>query len=202
MNTNNNTNNTMSINNTIINTLYNKKGNGFVGIVYVADVRMNKRGNPLADHNVVKCVKTQFNFGIVYENAVANRASKEQGGGKVEFVAEKAKGYEWECYPYLLRAVKTNELQVRFYCKDGAKTEVVYFVDGHFATDSEIAIIKEFAQTSSWSVKQAEAGCTENQVRPRNIRLKNIIKLAMDGEVYVNTELISVAQTAKMEVGE
>lgn len=191
MNTNNNTNNT----------LYNKKVNGFVGIVYVADVRMNKRGNPLADHNVVKCVKTQFNFGIVYENAVANRASKEQGE-KVEFVAEKAKGYEWECYPYLLRAVKTNELQVRFYCKDGAKTEVVYFVDGHLATDGEIAIIKEFAQTSSWSVKQAEAGCTENQVKPRSIRLKNIIKLAMDGEVYVNTELISVAQTAKMEVGE
>ena len=150
---------------------------------------MNKRGNPLAEHNVFKCVKTQFNFGIVYENAVANRASKEQG-------------YEWECYPYLLRAVKTNELQVRFYCKDGAKTEVVYFVDGHLATDSEIAIIKEFSQTSSWSAKQADAGCTENQVKPRNIRLKNIIKLAMDNEVYVNSELISVSQTAKMEVGE
>lgn len=189
----------MSITNNIINTLYNKKGNGFVGIVYVADVRMNKRGNPLADHNVVKCVKTQFNFGIVYENAVANRASKEQGE-KVGFVAEKAKGYEWECYPYILRAVKTDELQVRFYCKDGAKSDVAYFVDGHIATDSEITIIKEFAQTSSWSVKQAEAGCTENQVKPRNIRLKNIIKLAMDGEVYVNTELISVAHTAKMEV--
>ena len=167
----------------------------------MAEVKMNKRGNPLAEHNVFKCVKTQFNFGIVYENAVANRASKEQGE-KVEFVAEKAKGYEWECYPYLLRAVKTNELQVRFYCKDGAKTEVVYFVDGHLATDSEIAIIKEFSQTSSWSAKQADAGCTENQVKPRNIRLKNIIKLAMDNEVYVNSELISVSQTAKMEVGE
>ena len=126
--------NTMSINNNIINALYNKKGNGFVGIVYMAEVKMNKRGNPLAEHNVVKCVKTQFSFGIVYENAVANRASKEQGE-KVEFVAEKAKGYEWECYPYLLRAVKTDELQVRFYCKDGAKTEAVYFVDGHLATD-------------------------------------------------------------------
>lgn len=193
--------NTMSINNNIINALYNKKGNGFVGIVYMAEVKMNKRGNPLAEHNVVKCVKTQFNFGIVYENAVANRASKEQGE-KVEFVAEKAKGYEWECYPYLLRAVKTNELQVRFYCKDGAKTEAVYFVDGHLATDGEIAIIKEFSPTSSWSAKQAEAGCTENQVKPRNVRLKNIIKLAMDGEVYVNTELISVAQTAKMEIGD
>ena len=200
MSNNTNTINAMSINDNIINALYNKKGNGFVGIVYVTEVRMNKRGNPLADHNVVKCVKTQFNFGIVYENAVATRASKEQGE-KVEFVAEKAKGYEWECYPYLLRAVKTNELQVRFYCKDGAKTEVVYFVDGHLATDSEIAIIKEFTPNSSWSAKQAEAGCTENQVKPRNIRLKNIIKLSMDGEVYVNNELISIVQTAKMEIG-
>lgn len=190
----------MEINQTILNALYNKKGNGFVGIVYMADVRMLKRGNPLADHNVVKCVKTQFNFGIVYENAVANRASKEQGT-KVEFVADKANGYEWECYPYLLRVVKTQELQVRFYCKQDAKTEVVYFVDGHVADDSEIAIIKEFAQTSSWSAKQADAGLTDNQVKPRNVRLKNIIKLAMDNEVYVNTELISVAQSAKMEIG-
>ena len=55
-----------TINENIINALYNKKGNGFVGIVYVADVRMNKTGNPLATHNVVKCVKTQFNFGIIY----------------------------------------------------------------------------------------------------------------------------------------
>lgn len=190
-----------TINENIINALYNKKGNGFVGIVYVADVRMNKTGNPLATHNVVKCVKTQFNFGLIYENAVANRASKEQGE-KVEFVADKAKGYDWECYPYLLRAVKTQELQVRMYCKQDAKVDSVYFVDGHLATDGEIAIIKEFAQTSSYSVKQAEAGLTENQVKPRNIRLKNIIKLSMDNEVYVNTNLISIAKTAKMEVGE
>lgn len=189
------------VNTEIVGALYAKKGCGIVAVTYFADVRMNKTGNPLADHDVVKLVNTEFNFGIIYENAVANRASKEQGE-KVAFVAEKAKGYEWEIYPYLLRAVKTDELQVRFYCKQGAKTEVVYFVDGHLATDSEIAIIKEFAQTSSWSVKQAEAGCTENQVKPRNVRLKNIIKLAMDGEVYVNTELISVAQTAKMELGE
>ena len=189
-----------TINENIINALYNKKGNGFVGIVYVADVRMNKTGNPLANHNVVKCVKTQFNFGIIYENAVANRASKEQGE-KVEFVADKAKGYEWECYPYLLRSIKSQELQVRFYCKQDAKVDSVYFVDGHIATDGEIAIIKEFSQTSSFSVKQAEAGLTENQVKPRNIRLKNIIKLSMDNEVYVNTDLISVAQTAKMEIG-
>ena len=189
-----------TINENIINALYNKKGNGFVGIVYVADVRMNKTGNPLANHNVVKCVKTQFNFGIIYENAVANSASKEQGE-KVEFVADKAKGYEWECYPYLLRSIKSQELQVRFYCKQDAKVDSVYFVDGHIATDGEIAIIKEFSQTSSFSVKQAEAGLTENQVKPRNIRLKNIIKLSMDNEVYVNTDLISVAQTAKMEIG-
>ena len=75
------------------------------------------------------------------------------------------------------------------------------FVDGHLATDSEIATIKAFSPTSSWSAKQAEAGCTENQVKPRNVRLKNIVKLSMDGEVYVNTELISVAQTAKIEIG-
>lgn len=199
----NNTNNTMMMNNTInteiVGSLYEKKGNGFVGITYMADVRMTKTNNPLNGHDVFKCVKTQFNFGIIYENAVANRASKEQGE-KVKFVAEKAKGYEWEIYPYLLRAVKTDELQVRFYCKDGAKAEVVYFVDGHIATDEEVSIIKQFAIVSNWSNKQAEVGCTENQVKPRNVRLKNIIRLSMDGETYVNKDLIKIAEESSIGV--
>ena len=179
----------------ILNALYNKKGSGFVGVVYFADVRMNKTGNPLVGHEVFKCVKTQFNFGIVYENAVSNRASKEQGE-KVEFVASKAKGYEWEIYPYLLRAEKTQELQVRFYCKQDAKTETYYFVDNRLATDTEVEIIKGFSQSGSYSVKQAEAGLTENQVKPRNIRLNNIIKLSMDGEVYINAKLLSNLKAA------
>ena len=187
------------VNTEIVGALYAKKGCGIVAVTYFADVRMNKKGNTLADHNVVKLVNTEFNFGIIYENAVANRASKEQGE-KVSFIAEKAKGYEWEIYPYLLRAVKTDELQVRFYCKQGAKTKTAYFVDGHIATAEEIAIIKQFEVVSNWSAKQAEAGCTENQVKPRNVRLKNIVRLTMDGETYVNESLVQVAEQAKAEM--
>lgn len=184
--------------NTINTAVFAKKGNGFVGITYVGIVRMKKTGNPLIGHDVTKITNANYAFGNSYANSVGNRATKEQGE-KVKYESEGLKGFEWIDYPYTMRNLKSGETYVRFYLKDGATPNTAYFVDGKPATKEQIDIINMFKEKSGgFCYKQAEAGCTENQVKPLNIKLANIVRLTMDGETYVNSELVAVTEKASI----
>ena len=179
--------------------IFSKKGNGFVGITYIGVVRMNKRGNPLIGHDVVKIVDANYAFGNSYANSVGNRASKGQGE-KVSYESEGLRGFEWVNYPYTMRNLNSGEIYIRFYMKAGAVPKTMYFVDGEPASKEQIKIIEEFkVKSSGFCYKQAEAGCIENQVKPLNIKLANIIRLTMGGETYINTELVSIGE--KVSVG-
>ena len=79
--------------NEIFNVLNNINGCKIVAIEYTADVRMNKRGNPLASFHVTKTVKMTAQFGYNYQNAVNNRAEK--NGNERDFVADSLPWGEW-----------------------------------------------------------------------------------------------------------
>lgn len=178
--------------------VFEKKGNGFVGITYIGIVRMKKTGNPLIGHDVVKIVNANYAFGNSYANSVSNRASKEQGE-KVKYESDGLRGFEWVNYPYILKSINSGELYVRFYMKAGATPTTAYFVDGEPATKEQIDIINIFKEKSGgFCHKQAEAGCIENQVKPLNIKLANIVCLTMDGETYVNPARIEVVEKASI----
>ena len=179
--------------NMIYNAIMGMKGNSIVSISYISNVRMNKGGrqcdNVLYGENVKKIVITQMQLGNIYENSVNNRSEKESGNR--DFVSGALKGKKWIKYPYLLTNMDESKVYVRFYKMRNVTDIVTYMVNGHFATEEEMAIINKYEIVSSgYSAKQAESGLTENQVIIKDIQIDNIIKLTMNEKVYKNEEKI------------
>lgn len=178
--------------NKIYNALNNVKGNTILGITYFSDVRMNKGGractNSLWGHKVVRVTTTEFQFGNIYENSVNNRSEKESGVRVFE--TEAPKGKVWVKFPYFLNNLDGSKTYVRFYKMRNIKGSSFVLVDGHLATEDEMAIIKEYEPKKTYvSQKQGEAGLTENQVEVRDINIDNIINIVVNGERVVNSEV-------------
>ena len=177
--------------NKIYNVLNGIKGNSIITIKYKSNVKMNKGGrsqsNSLYGRDVYRVVDTQLQFGNIYENSVNNRGAKEQGE-KINFETQPMKGFKWVKFPYFMESINSGELYVRFYkMKNSQVNKKEVFVDGHKASEDEMAIIKEYEiKHSFYSAKQADAGLTENQVECRNIKLDNIMEICISGEKIIS----------------
>lgn len=181
----------------IINFVNNFKGNAIVSIDYVSSIRMNKGGrsqsNTLYGHDVVRYNRTQLQIGNIYENSVNNRSEKECG--ERTFETEEMKGFKWVRFPYILTNTNETQLYVRFYKMKNAHKESYVVVDGHIANDDEMAVIKEYEVKSNYfSAKQAENGLTENQVKPFNIKVENILRLSVNGVEIVGEKMQEYAK--------
>ena len=163
----------------IFNKLNAIEGCKIVAIEYISDVKLLKRGNPLAATNVTKTVKMTAQFNYSYQNAVNNRL--ERAGAEADFVAESLPWGSWLVPNKFIE--KDGIIYVRFYSMKNGAASVSYFVNGEPASEAEIAIIKQFTPTSAtkMSNKQSEHGLTENQVRPFNIKIENIINVTYKG---------------------
>lgn len=161
----------------IFNKLNAIEGCKIVAIEYISDVKLLKRGNPLAAANVTKVVKMTAQFNYNYQNAVNNRL--ERAGAEDNFVAESLPWGSWLVPNKFIE--KDGIIYVRFYSMKNGVATVSYFVDGAPASEAEIAIIKQFTPTTKASAKQTEYGLTENQVRPFNIKIENIINVIYKG---------------------
>lgn len=178
--------------NRIYNALNGVKGNTILGITYFSKVRMNKGGreqsNSLYNENVVRVTTTEMQFGNIYENSVNNRSEKESGVRVFE--TEAPKGKVWVKFPYFLTSVDGSKTYVRFYKMRNIKGSSFVLVNGKFATDEQMAIIKEYeVKNNYFSQKQAESGLVENQVMVRDINIDNIINVVVNGERVVNSEV-------------
>ena len=163
--------------NTIFNALNTIKGCKIVAIEYSGEVKLLKRGNPLASANVTKITKITAQFGYSYENAVNNRLQR--AGAENDFTADSLPWGTW-LVPNKFIEYK-GSVYVRFYSMKNGQASVQYFVNGQPASEAEIAIIKQFTPVRKESAKQSEAGLTENQVRPFNVNLENILKVTCKG---------------------
>ena len=161
----------------IFNALSTIKGCKIVNIEYSGEVKLLKRANPLAAANVTKITKMTCQFGYCYEKAVNNRL--ERAGAEANFVA---KSLPWGSWLEPNRFIEyKGAIFVRFYSLKNGRASVRYYIDGKPASEAEIAIIKKFTPVRKESAKQSEAGLTENQVRPFNVRLENILKVTCEG---------------------
>lgn len=166
--------------NEIINKLENVKGCQFATLTYKSTVSGLKR--------ILGCEPTkictmgvQFNYS--YENAVNNRLEK--AGETPDFEAEPLPWGVWQT-PNKTIAHKGN-VYVRFYTYKNAPHTAQYFVNGLQAEGDTLQVIldKVKKDADKESARQANAGLTDNQVRPFAINADNIISITIDGNTYI-----------------
>ena len=173
--------------------LSNIKGATIMTITTLTAVKMNKRGNPLANENVTKLAIRNCQFGYSYANAVNNRIEK-QSGEESNFVAEPRKWGKWVEGMENKAAEHNGNYYGRFYLlNNNVSDKVSYFVNGIPATAEQVAIIKEFTLKSAESNRQAEAGLVENQVKPFEVNLDNILEIKVGGGVVYTKSVVAVA---------
>lgn len=142
---------------------------------------------------------TYYNGGAMiggnYTNQVKTQIVKVDGDVKA-WETESMRGTEWIQYPYIMQNIKNNEQKyLRITLRHNAPTpKVVYFLDGRMVTDKAIIEdIKSWLKPHYESTKQAEFGIAdENQVRPLNPKIENILYLYHDGQEIGKKEYLKV----------
>lgn len=129
---------------------------------------------------VVTNLPIQINYS--YENAVNNRLEKQ--GGKRTFKTDKMSWGKWVKGQKNKLKENNGELYLRVYLIQGKKGEKSYFVNGMPASAEQIATIKAYEMSKyAASGTQGAVGLNENQVKPKDIKLRNILELRVDGQV-------------------
>jgi hypothetical protein len=153
------------------------KGCQFANLTYVTDGGIPQK--VLGKGTIVtKLVRTDCQVNYSYQNAVNNRLAKQ--GNEQSFVAESLPWGEWETPNKLISHKGT--MYLRYYDVANADIQSVWFVNGRLATAEEFLKIMEYLQSKKkGSSRQAEAGLTENQVKPKVVKLESILRLAVNG---------------------
>lgn len=161
--------------------LIDVKGCQFAHVVLKTRVRVPKKLG-LGDVEKVFVGKVQLNYS--YENAVNNRLKKK--GLRDDFDALSLPWGEWEI-PNKIVSYHGKQY-MRYYlvnCVDDTKKpKVKFLVNGRDATDSEIEVIKPYAN-KSYSNRQAAKGLTENQVSARVVEFCNVLEVSVGGKKYI-----------------
>ena len=157
------------------------KGCQFGTIQYISEGGIPKK--VLGGAVVTKLVTAQMQIGYSYENAVNNRLEKQ--GNEGNFVAESLPWGSWLIPNKIITHKDT--LYLRYYDYKGASKESVWFVNGRVATAHEMELIVTYLRSKdTTSKKQAEHGLTENQVKPKVVKMHNIVLLSVGGHTYRN----------------
>lgn len=132
--------------------------------------------------NVVKVTKVTNARAYDYVSAIKRQLEKQ--GSENTFKGDKMLGYEW-LVPNILKASLKEGIRdedrmqfcITFKRNDKTSFESFYIVDGdHFATDSELAFIKEHLRPTYVSKKQTECGIDyENIIMVRNYKVSNVV---------------------------
>ena len=140
--------------------------------------------------NVVKVTKVTNARAYDYVSAIKRQLEKQ--GSENTFKGDKMLGYEW-LVPNILKAslkegiCDKDRMQFCITFKQNDKTsfESFYIVDGdHFATDSELAFIREYLKPTYVSKKQTECGIDyENIIMVRNYKVSNVVMCGKSNDI-------------------
>ena len=132
--------------------------------------------------DIVKVTKVTNARAYDYVSAIKRQLEKQ--GSENTFKGDKMLGYEW-LVPNILKAslkegiCDKDRMQfcITFKRNDKTSFESFYIVDGdHFATDSELAFIREYLKPTYVSKKQTECGIDyENIIMVRNYKVSNVV---------------------------
>lgn len=162
--------------------LANVKGCTIVTVTRVTTPKMTKTGNPYFSNLVEKLTTAQYNFNMSYTNSVNNRIEKctEEKG---DFQAEAPKGKTWVIPNKILMG--KDEHLIRFFEMKNTKPASTFFIDKQVATPEQVAIIKNFLPSKTYSAKQVEAGIElDEQVIPMDLKLSNIKQISINKTTY------------------
>jgi hypothetical protein len=147
--------------------------NGFASMT-IAKTDIVKKSCPLA--NVTEMVQySHIAIGTSYENAVNNR--NERINGSRDFVAESLPWGQWEIINKVI--VNKGNYYLRYYTDRKSNPTRTLFVNGRLATAAEVEIINAHrTKASGSSNRQAALNiAAEDQVKPRNAKFANILKI-------------------------
>ena len=140
--------------------------------------------------NVVKVTKVTNARAYDYVSAIKRQLEKQ--GSENTFKGDKMLGYEW-LVPNILKASLKEGIRdedrmqfcITFKRNDKTSFESFYIVDGdHFATDSELAFIKENLKPTYVSKKQTECGIDyENIIMVRNYKVSNVVMCGKSNDI-------------------
>ena len=159
---------------------------------FKAPIGTAKKWNELfkKEMNVVKV--TKVTNARAYDYVAAVKRQLEKQGSTKEFVGEKMLGYEWLVKNILKSSLKEGirdedrmQFCITFKKNDKTSFESYYIVDGdHFATDSELAFIKEHLRPKSVSKKQTECGIAEEDIiMVRNYKVSNVVMCGKSNDI-------------------
>lgn len=159
---------------------------------FKAPIGTAKKWNELfkKEMNVVKV--TKVTNARAYDYVAAVKRQLEKQGSTKEFVGEKMLGYEWLVKNILKSSLKEGirdedrmQFCITFKKNDKTSFESYYIVDGdHFATDNELAFIKEHLRPKSVSKKQTECGIAEEDIiMVRNYKVSNVVMCGKSNDI-------------------
>ena len=159
---------------------------------FKAPIGTAKKWNELfkKEMNVVKV--TKVTNARAYDYVAAVKRQLEKQGSTKEFVGEKMLGYEWLVKNILKSSLKEGirdedrmQFCITFKKNDKTSFESYYIVDGdHFATDSELAFIKENLKPTYVSKKQTECGIMEEDIiMVRNYKVSNVVMCGKSNDI-------------------
>lgn len=155
------------------------KGCQFGTIQYISEGGIPKK--VLGGAVVTKLVNAQVQINYSYENAVNNRLEKI--GCEGNFKAESLPWGSWLIPNKIITHKDT--MYLRYYDFEGAKKESVWFVNGRVATSHEMEMIVTYLRSKdTTSKKQAESGLVEHQVKPKVVKMENILTLSVGRNTY------------------
>lgn len=137
-----------------------------------------------------------------YQNKVNGQLTKRDMPS--EFIsapsyAESLRGALWQIV-YKHKTADTHYLKI-VGTKGQIKSDVVWLLDGHTASEEELAQIKEWLPERSDSKKQAESGLTgENQVSFRYVKIENVVALTTNLEEAKRKRDAYVASQVQVQV--
>ena len=166
---------------------------------FKAPIGTAKKWNELfkKEMNVVKV--TKVTNARAYDYVAAVKRQLEKQGSTKEFVGEKMLGYEWLVKNILKSSLKEGirdedrmQFCITFKKNDKTSFESFYIVDGdHFATDNELAFIKEHLRPKSVSKKQTECGIAEEDIiMVRNYKVSNVVMCGKSNDISKYWEFI------------
>ena len=135
--------------------------------------------------NIVKVTKVTNARAYDYAKAINRQLGKQ--GDAANFKSDAMSGYDWVVPNIIKRAQKDGNLQlcVTFKENDRTKFESFYIVTDHFATEDELAFIKEHLYVApNKSVKQSGSGIAdEDIVMVRNYKFSNIVAVGQTPQI-------------------
>lgn len=156
-----------------------KKGQLGICVTYLVDASMNKTNNPY--YGRVKKLTTISNarLGVSYVNCVNGKL--ERSGQTPDYQAGKS------TTDFVNEFIQVSKDGTKNYLKIGINSRTtidsVYYLDGHIATDQEVADIKNYLKKSAPSQRQMAAGIDEDDVyRHITPNVENILHIWQGGE--------------------